>query len=1057
MATFTDPAALQDALGMQFSDEQLAAITADLTPGVVIAGAGTGKTTVMAARVVWLVGSGQVRPEEVLGLTFTRKAAAELAGRVAAGLESARVRDLATDPGRELIGTYDSFAAKLVNEFGIRLGVEGQTQLLTGASRYRVSHRVVRAAPGPFQAISRLLPQSIAERVLELDAQLQSNLSSATQVEHFSRFAAARFADAPLWRGQKLVAIQRAEATLAERLELLQLAEDYQELKQRLGLVEYADQLRRAVQLVATFPDVAATIRARYKVVLLDEYQDTSSAQAQLLTGLFTGATAETGRGFPVTAVGDPNQAIYGWRGAAASNIIEFPTTFTAVDGAPAKRFELTLNRRSGARILEVGNNIAASLAAGGVELHAPESTPAGAVAIAAFDTWDDERAWLAEHIDAEHAAGTKWGEMAVLLRRNAAVAQVFEVLRERGIPADIVGLGGLLHLPEIAPIVDTLRILDDVGANPSVAALLSGPRWRLGLSDLQALGSRARELAGNQRPDREATELVWEIDPTHRPLLLDAVADPGEAPLSPEGRGRVAAFHDELTRLRAHVLEPVPELVRRVISTLGIEVELLSGNPTGDAQLMRFITVVSEYVDVDGDGSLSGLIGYFDAEIANGEALDQVVPSESDSVKLMTIHRAKGLEWHTVFLPYLNDQVFPARGQDGVWPLRAELLPSPLRGDADQIPQLTDFSAKGIDELKRATADAHQRSEDRLAYVAVTRAKQRMFGSHHVWTPGLKKPRAASKYLLAMAQSADAAVGLDEISPANPEPIDLGVADWPQSPDEAELSDVASGAELVREAADLISGDADATQLNDWTLQSGTMDLAEAATVASWDHDLRLLAEATARRASREVELPVGLSASAILALRADPQQFVTNLLRPMPQPPSKAALVGERFHRWVQQRFELPPTFGELEPAPTTDELTRLIAAFEAGQFSDRVPIAVEVPFVLARGNHVLRGRIDAVYQEGGQVLLVDWKTSNRDANPLQLAIYRLAWAQANQLPPNSIRTAFYHVLSDELREVDADIALVDQALSEVKNESGMASGNKTTSGNVDAIDAR
>ncbi|MDN5572130.1 MAG: UvrD-helicase domain-containing protein, partial [Propionibacteriaceae bacterium] len=140
MRRFTDVAEVSDALGIPFSEQQLAAIAAPLEPGVIIAGAGSGKTTVMAARVVWLVGSGQVRPEEVLGLTFTRKAAAELSGRVRAALARAGVVDAEglDDAGEQLIMTYDAFAARLVADHGLRIGVEGEARLITGAARFRL-------------------------------------------------------------------------------------------------------------------------------------------------------------------------------------------------------------------------------------------------------------------------------------------------------------------------------------------------------------------------------------------------------------------------------------------------------------------------------------------------------------------------------------------------------------------------------------------------------------------------------------------------------------------------------------------------------------------------------------------------------------------------------------------------------------------------------------------------------------------------------------------------------------------------------------------------------
>lgn len=1037
------PQDLVEAIGVPFSDEQLAAITAPLSPAVIIAGAGTGKTTVMAARVVWLVGTGQVRPEQVLGLTFTRKAAQELAGRVADALAAAGVLSGDDSEGAEVIQTYDSFAARLVAEFGLRLGLDSDPVMLTGASRFRLAARAVAAAPGPFRSISRLSHLSIPERVLDLDAQLQSHLVDPEQVVELTRRAREGFEQAPLYRGNRMKDVSAALAALDERLELLQLVADYQELKASLGLVEYADQLRRSVELATTVPEVAASLRRRFQVVLLDEYQDTSAAQAILLRALF-------GDGFPVTAVGDPHQAIYGWRGAAANNIIDFPQLFPMPDGQDSPRLTLRTNRRSGQRILDVGNRLAESLtdvatAAGadGVRLVAPEGTPPGRVDAAHFDTLVEELDALAERIIAEHEAGTAWPDIAVLVRRNATLAQVYEVLRDRDVPTEIVGLGGLLHLPEVVPVVATLRILDDVSANPAAATLLTSPRWRIGLRDLEVLGRRARELAGERATPRDVAGLaelladtVTGSDPGEVVSLLDAVADPGEAPLSHEGRARLAQFSAELTDLRRHVAEPVVDLVRRVIGRLGLEVELLA-RPGGDSsQLSRFLAAVSDYVDVDGDGSLGGFLAYLEAEDRYGVGLEQAVPSDADSVKLLTMHRAKGLEWHTVFVPALADKTFPAQDRGGIWPTKAQSLPAPLRGDASGIPQLGEYTKKGMDAYKAETKAEHRRSEDRLAYVAATRAKQLLVASGHIWTPGLKRPHVLSDYFVAIAEAAGVGTQEQVVSAENPQPRSEVVAQWPPAQGTAELVARRDAADHVAQAGELLAAGADPEELDAWVWDSGMAEAGSAEQLAGWDSDASLLVDQHRRRRARDVAVPEGLSATALMAMARQPQEFAARLLRPMPRPPSARASLGTRFHDWVQQRFATTAVFEELS-APRGEEppgFAELVAAFEAGRFAHRQPLGVEVPFLLYWGGHVLRGRIDAVHEWDGDRfdhVVVDWKTSNRAADPLQLAVYRQAWAQARGLDPERVGAAFYHVLQDDLAFANAPSTLIDEAL--------------------------
>jgi len=651
------PTELINALGISFSAQQLQAITAPLQPGVIIAGAGSGKTTVMAARVVWLVGTGAVRPEEVLGLTFTRKAAAELSQRVRnALLRAGVIADRGVDEsGEQLIMTYDAFAARLVAEHGLRLGFEADPTLISGATRYRLASRVVKAAAGPFEFISRLRPATVTERVLRLDADLQQHLVNVGDLDGHARDLLLGLAAAPCNnRGNPYVDVKKAVIACQERLELASLVRDYQDLKRRLGLVEFADQMGIAARLATEVPQVSSALRTAFRVVLLDEYQDTSAAQAIMLRGLFSGPTASDGRGHPVTAVGDPFQAIYGWRGAAASNIMTFADDFPRPDGRPAHRFPLTVNRRSGRTILDVANVLSrplrteadssiaaqsASTSSGGFKggrpplqtpaglglLQAPEGTDAGQVRAATFETWPEEIGWIGDQIAAlkEQGAVSRWAEIAVLTRRNADIAPLYSELTSRNVPVEIVGLGGLLHLPEIMDITATLRLVDDVTSNPDLIRLLTGPRWRIGPRDLGLLGRRARELARAAKTSSQASdgeprpaavlssleEAVAEIDPTEVVSLLDALDSPGEAAYSPEARERFAQLSAELAWLRRRSDEPVLDLTRRIITTIGLDVEVMAtpefARTSRRDQLGAFLDAVAAYVDVDGDASL--------------------------------------------------------------------------------------------------------------------------------------------------------------------------------------------------------------------------------------------------------------------------------------------------------------------------------------------------------------------------------------------------------------------------------------------------------------------
>jgi DNA helicase-2/ATP-dependent DNA helicase PcrA len=204
-------------------------------------------------------------------------------------------------------------------------------------------------------------------------------------------------------------------------------------------------------------------------------------------------------------------------------------------------------------------------------------------------------------------------------------------------------------------------------------------------------------------------------------------------------------------------------------------------------------------------------------------------------------------------------------------------------------------------------------------------------------------------------------------------------------------------------------------------------LDLRELSVVSEWDAELeRLLAEARAEEAGEVVvPLPSSLSATSLLRLREDAEAFARDLARPMPRPPAPAARFGTRFHAWVEARFGqqqllAPDELSGRGDAEIEDEadLKELIATFEAGPFADRAPHAVEAPFALVLDGQVVRGRIDAVYAEpDGRWLVVDWKTNREQtADPLQLGIYRLAWAELVGVPVDRVDAAFHYVRSGE-----------------------------------------
>ena len=1067
------PEELRAVLGVDFtfSAQQFEAITAPLEPAVVIAGAGSGKTTVMAARVVWLVATGRVRPEEVLGLTFTTKATAELEHRIRGSLRAAGLlpergqRDEGAEEVEEpTVATYHAYAASLLSEHGLRIGHEPDTRLIADASRYQLAARAIARHTGPVEHLTDS-PRHVVQALLALDAEMAEHLVDPAEVRAFDARERPRFEEGMAAEHRKTYRerCEKAIAAIDKRAELLDLVRTYRALKAHHGVMDFSDQISLAARLAAERPEVGEAEREKYRVVLLDEYQDTSVAQALMLGGIFSGPEPRRGLGHAVTAVGDPNQAIYGWRGASVSNILEFHASFPAADGT-RRVYPLTVNRRSDERILATANHLAEDLYASRPELLPLEPKPgaqAGTVRAVVHEKVDDELAWLADEVLATHArlaAATPargraepppecWREIGVLTRDNATAAAVFDALTAREIPVEIVGLKGLLRLPEVAEVMATLALVDDVTANASLLTLLTGPRWAIGPRDLALLGRRAGELAATQGlrgapgaddgagdgadPAAELAAAVEGADPTEIPSLCDALEDPGALAYSAEARERFALLAEELRRLRALAGEPILDLVRRIVDVTGIDVELASSvSPAAAARrdnLDLFVQAVADFQAVDGQVTLAALLAWLEAEDDMGQGLDVAVPSESDSVKLLTVHRAKGLEWDAVFLVGVTEKKFPSEQGRPSWLTVPQVMPGPLRGDARDRPALAGHTPEDINRLKDDARLHEAREELRLGYVAWTRARHEVTVSSWCWSPTLKTGRGPSSYLQ-RTRDAMAAWGGEpdrwEDAPAKgaPHPYADVSADlpWPIDHHTDEVVRRQEAAKRVRAVADAPAAEDDVE------------DVLLLERIAQWDEEIERLVEEVSRERAPEIEvpLPASLSATALARLRDDPEGFARDLARPMPRRPSAAARFGTRFHAWVEARFGQQQLLDPDELPGRADtgiddaaDLAELVGLFERGPFAERVPHAVEPSVALVLDGQVVRCRIDAVYADpdpGADYLVVDWKTNrSASADPLQLAVYRLAWAELQGVPVERVRAAFYYVRSGEVVE--------------------------------------
>ncbi|MGV9797290.1 ATP-dependent helicase [Mycobacterium sp. NPDC003449] len=1052
------PAELSAALGLfPPTDEQAAVIAAPPGPLVVIAGAGAGKTETMAARVVWLVANGYATPSQVLGLTFTRKAAGQLLRRVRTRLARLAGAGLAPAPGAAddtagsvTVSTYHAFAGTLLREYGLLLPVEPDTRLLSETELWQLAFDVVCAHPGELDTDKT--PAAVTAMVLRLSGALAEHLVDTDQLRdthvELERLVHT-LPPGPYQRdrgpGQWLL---RMLATQTERTELVPLIDALHERMRADKVMDFGMQMAAAARLAARFPQVGAELRQRYRVVLLDEYQDTGHAQRVALSGLFGGGADD---GLALTAVGDPIQSIYGWRGASATNLPRFTTDFPYADGTPAPSLELRTSWRNPPSTLHVANAVSAEARRRSVAVRAlrprPDAEP-GTIRCALLGDVEAERDWVADHLARTYhdavGRGVTAPTSAVLVRRNADAAPMADALTSRGVPVEVVGVAGLLAVPEVADLVAMLRLVADPTAGSAVMRILTGPRWRLGAHDIAALWRRAVELDDRPAGEPSAADIVAQAAPdADAACLADAICDPG-APerYSPIGRQRIVALGRELTMLRAHLGQPLPELVAEVRRVLGLDAEARAARPvtagwSGTEHLDRFGDLVADFAGRPG-ASVPALLAYLDAamEVENGLAPAELTVAH-DRVQILTVHAAKGLEWQVVAVPHLSGRVFPSTASARTWLTDPSDLPPLLRGDRATVSEIgvpvldtSDVNDRKIlsdkiSDHKRSLEQRRIDEERRLLYVAITRAEDTLLVSGHHWGATESKPRGPSEFLVELKAIIDEAAAdgtpCGEIEQWAGDPAPGTVNPLRDRVVEALWPPVAAGGPGVRLGADLVT-QAMAGAIHTDTDREG------------WAADVdALLAERERGPAPVPVELPGQLSVSTLVELGRDPQGTRERLRRRLPRRPDPHALLGTAFHEWVQRYFHAERLF-DLDDLPgavdgdngqaCAEDLAELQDAFIRSPWAARTPIEVEVPFdmVIGARRTVVRGRIDAVFAGAdGLTTVVDWKTgeppSTQEAKQhaaIQLAVYRLAWAALRGCAPESVRAAFHYVRS-------------------------------------------
>ena len=547
---------LNGADGKKPTPEQVRMIEAGPAPTLVIAGAGSGKTATMVDRVIWLVDNGFVRPEEVLGVTFTRKAATELRSRMRAGLNTLRRSRRVAPTDEELregiadptVLTYHSYANNLVKEYGLRLGVEQDAQMLGDAQKWQLAAQIVQYWEGELPLDKDGVPVSAAtmiNQMLQLSDECAEHLVEPQQVIDFCTEQLAAYAAVPEPRRETKTErdIQKVQRLLRNRRVYARMAMSYARVKARMQVLDFGDLMRFAARIAEADPAIREGERARFKVVLLDEFQDTSHAQMSLFSSIY-GADETAGiPAHPVMAVGDPKQSIYGFRGASDGQMFSFYRHFPTEHVRP---LFLSIAWRNDISVLNAANHVAEKLkevpewvrAADGdiTAAQVPDLRPrcalvgepgspafeqaaagmVGRVDLTYHDSDREEAVAIAERIAAmraqavreyerayaAHRSGDgsvrprlKMPEIAVLARVHGQLDPIRVECERLGIPVQQVGLGGLLSQPEVVDLVSALRVLADPNRSDALARLLTGARWRLGAADMLALGDWAQSL----------------------------------------------------------------------------------------------------------------------------------------------------------------------------------------------------------------------------------------------------------------------------------------------------------------------------------------------------------------------------------------------------------------------------------------------------------------------------------------------------------------------------------------------------------------------------------
>lgn len=657
------------------TQEQLEAVTHGNGPLLIVAGAGTGKTTVLTRRVAHLIRSGAAKSSEVLALTFTDKAAQEMQGRID--------ELLPLGYADTTVCTFHSFGDRILRQYALEIGLAQDYRMLDDTGQVLFLRRFLFDLP-----LQRLRP--LGNPTTHLRA-LKSHFSKLKEecIEPATYLA---------WAEQLHRAAQGLPAAMEQaelQWEMARCYDSYQQLLAREGRCDFSDLVYRPLQLLRQHPHILQRVQRQFRYILVDEFQDTNGSQFELVRLL-----AAEHRNLSV--VGDDDQSIYAFRGAAIGNILSFlehyPDSRQVVlthnyrSLQPILEASYTLIQANNPGRLEVINNIDKRLRAARTDL-----TPLGpeAIELHRFETVSEEAEAVARRI-AEWSLQYDLGldRFALLVRNNNDASPFLRALNALDIAYRFSGNEGLYRRAEVRLIVSIIHVLCDPHDGQALFYLLTHDFYAASARDLVRLANLAK---------RE-----------HRPLLQQLERLLAEPPADYESLPVLQGFFNDYREFVEHIPKlPPGTLIYQFLQRSPWWTRLTRGE-VDNAQaivqnIARFFDVVSRYSEEHPEGNLADFVNHLDLLIESGDS-PSVVESDSldEAVQVLTIHRSKGLEFPVVFVVGLNDERFPGRprGEDleFPWPLLADHA----RDDQDFV-----------------------REERRLFYVALTRAQQ------HLWLSG--------------------------------------------------------------------------------------------------------------------------------------------------------------------------------------------------------------------------------------------------------------------------------------------------------------------------------